>query len=106
MVGLVEKRYDIPQDEKAVYPEILLFHGKRGFLSYLGDIQPKIFGIWMKQGVFGVYSQNMVLEGRAIKYKGGEKAKQRFTIALMANAAGGKESAIVVLKLGNPSRRK
>ena len=59
----------------------------------------------MKQDVFGLYSQNMVLEGRAISIREGKRLN-KFTIALMANAAGGKESAIVVWKLGNPSRRK
>ena len=34
--------------------------------------------------------------------KGGKKAKQRFTIALIANAAGGKESAIVIWKAEKP----
>jgi len=34
--------------------------------------------------------------------KGGKKAKQRFTIALIANAAGGKESAIVIWKSEKP----
>ena len=33
-------------------------------------------------------------------YKGGKKVKQRLTITLVANAAGGKESAIVVWKAG------
>ena len=34
--------------------------------------------------------------------KGGKKAKQRFTIAFIANAAGGKESAIVIWKAEKP----
>ena len=34
--------------------------------------------------------------------KGGKKAKQRFTITLVANAAGGKESAIVIWKAEKP----
>lgn len=34
--------------------------------------------------------------------KGGKKAKQRFTIALIANAAGGKECAIVIWKAEKP----
>ena len=34
--------------------------------------------------------------------KEGEKAKQRFTITLVANAAGGKESAIVICKAEKP----
>ena len=34
--------------------------------------------------------------------KGGKKAKQRFMIALIANAAGGKESAIVIWKAEKP----
>ena len=73
-----------------MYLEILSFHGKRGFLRFLGDIQPKIFVIWMKRDVFGMQSQNMVLEGWVLSVREGEKAKQRFT-AFMANAAGGKE---------------
>ena len=51
----------------------------------------------MKRDVSGVLFQSMVL-GRKALCKGGKKAKQRFTIALIANAAGGKESAIVVWK--------
>ena len=34
--------------------------------------------------------------------KGGKKAKQRVTVALIANAAGGKEAAIVVWKSAKP----
>ena len=34
--------------------------------------------------------------------EGGKKAKQRFTIALVANAAGGKESVIVIWKAEKP----
>ena len=34
--------------------------------------------------------------------KGGKKAKQRLTITLVANAAGGKESAIAIWKAGKP----
>ena len=33
---------------------------------------------------------------------GGKKAKQRVTVALIVNAAGGKESAIVIWKAENP----
>ncbi len=34
--------------------------------------------------------------------RGGKKAKQRFTIAFIANAAGGKEAAIVIWKSEKP----
>ena len=54
----------------------------------------------MKPNVFGVLSQSMVLERKDLmQCKGGKKAKQRFTITLIANTAG---SAIVVLKAEKP----
>ena len=39
---------------------------------------------------------------RGKQCKGGKKSKQRFTIALIANAAGGKEKPIVIWKSDNP----
>ena len=39
---------------------------------------------------------------RGKKCKGGKQSKQRFTIALIANAAGGKEKPIVIWKSNNP----
>ena len=38
---------------------------ERGFLSLLGGIQPKTFGILTKQGIFGMYILSMVL-GRKV----------------------------------------
>lgn len=80
-----------------MYPEKPQHHGKRGFLSFLEDILLKIFGIWTKQGIFGVLYQRMVKKSGL---RG--KAKQRFMIALIANAAGEKESAIVIWKAEKP----
>ena len=39
---------------------------------------------------------------KGLECKGGKKAKQRFTIALIANAAGGKETPIVIWKAEKP----
>ena len=39
---------------------------------------------------------------KGIQCKGGKKAKQRITVALIANAAGGKETAIVIWKSAKP----
>ena len=52
----------------------------------------------MKPGAFGVHFRNIGFGKKGSLCKEGEKAKHRFTITLVANAAGGKESAIVIWK--------
>ena len=69
--------------------------GEASCMSFSKDIQLKIFGIWMKLDEHGFGKKRS-------QCKGGKKAKQRFTIALIANAAGGKESAIVIWKAEKP----
>ena len=56
----------------------------------------------MKLDVFSVHFQSMGLGKKGSLCKGGKKAKQRFTITFIANAAGEKESAIVIWKAEKP----
>ena len=63
----------------------------------------RISGTSMKLLVFGrLYIPDHGFGKRGSQCKGGKKVKQRVTIALIANADGEKEAAIVIWKSENP----
>ena len=76
MVGLVEKRYDIHKmtingESGDVSGDTIVSWKER--IPDSGDIQLEIFVICMKQDVFGVHSQNTVLEGRSLSVTEGKR---------------------------------
>ena len=71
--------------------------GEDSYLNFFKNMQVKTSGTVMRLAVSGRPFLTMGLERKALSVaKGGGKAKQRVTVALIANAAGGKEAAIVV----------
>ena len=81
--------------------ELLLSHGRRGYLNFFTSMQVKIFGTLMRLAVSGELFLTMGLARKDLNVKG-EKAMQRVTVALIANASGGKEAAIFVWKSEKP----
>ena len=80
----------------------LLTHGRRDFQNYYKDTKVWMFGIWMRRHAFGVRCLIVDLPQKGSQCKGGKKAKQRITVALIANACGGREKAIVIWKSEKP----
>ena len=98
-----KKRYDIHKmkingESGDVAGETVASWREREFLSFLGDIRPRMFGILTKPDAFGVHFQSMVLGRKDLCARGG----RRRAVTLIANATGGKESAIVIWKAEKP----
>ena len=85
------------------FKEKLCHHGWRDCLKFSGGMLKKTHTTLMKQVVSGELCLIVDLERRVSSVKEGKGAiMERFTVALITNAAGGKEKAIVIGKSENP----
>ena len=88
------------------FKERLCHHGWRDCLKFSGGIYAKedVYNL-DETGSFWRALPDRVFGKKGKQCKGGERSKERITVAFITNAPGGKEKAIVIGKSENLTRQ-